>query len=177
MLLFLAALAALFIAGLVAYAFIRVMGAQAPPTGAMEMPTVLWASTVVVLFASVAAQYALSNVERERQRPFRHGMMAALGLSLLFIAIQLPAMIDMLRTHAAKTDELGMPLYGMVFFLVLVHALHVIGGIIPMAVITKQAFAGRYDHEHYGPVKHVVMYWHFLDGVWLIMFSSLLVLA
>jgi heme/copper-type cytochrome/quinol oxidase subunit 3 len=60
---------------------------------------------------------------------------------------------------------------------VLIHALHVLGGVIYLAIVTQRALAGRYDHEHYTGVKHAAMYWHFLDLVWLMMFGTFLVLG
>ena len=76
----------------------------------------------------------------------------------------------------ALQDE-GIYLYGLVFFLILVHGLHVMGGILPLVNITVKAHRGRYDHEHHGPVKYIAMYWHFLDGVWVTMFAVLIVTA
>jgi cytochrome c oxidase subunit III len=65
-------------------------------------------------------------------------------------------------------------LYGMIFFFVLVHAAHVLGGMIYLAIVTHRALDGRYDHENYVGVKHAAMYWHFLDVVWLLMFGTFL---
>jgi heme/copper-type cytochrome/quinol oxidase subunit 3 len=64
-------------------------------------------------------------------------------------------------------------LYGLIFFLILVHALHVVGGLVGLSVTTAHALQGRYDHERYGGVKHAAMYWHFLDAVWLVMYGCL----
>ena len=46
---------------------------------------------------------------------------------------------------------------------------------IPLAVVTRYAHLGAYDHESHAPVKYVTMYWHFLDVVWIVMFAVLLV--
>ena len=56
-----------------------------------------------------------------------------------------------------------------------IHALHLFGGILPLAVVTRNAHLGAYDHEAHAPVKYVTMYWHFLDVVWIAMFAVLLV--
>jgi heme/copper-type cytochrome/quinol oxidase subunit 3 len=78
--------------------------------------------------------------------------------------------------HETLIDE-QLHLYGMLFVLVLLHALHVIGGLIPMAVIGHHAWRGRYDHEHHAAVRFLAAYWHFLAAVWVIMFILFLVLA
>lgn len=74
-------------------------------------------------------------------------------------------------------DPRPVGLYGMVFVLILVHALHVVGGLVPMFVVLIRAQAGVYDHENHQAVKHLAWYWHFLDGIWLMMFLALLITA
>ena len=97
-------------------------------------------------------------------------------LAVGFLLVQTPSLMALLAQHHALQDE-GIYLYGLVFFLILVHGLHVMGGILPLVNITVKAHRGRYDHEHHGPVKYIAMYWHFLDGVWVTMFAVLIVTA
>ncbi|MEL7088316.1 MAG: cytochrome c oxidase subunit 3 [Planctomycetota bacterium] len=189
MYLFLAALAMLFVASMLGYVLVRwsktrvvmdpdnpdlvAFPATAPPLGTIHMPAMLWLSTLIILASSVTIHLAVKNIERERQAKFRSMLIATLVLSLLFLLVQLPSLGTLIYEHFR--NETGNTMLGLVFFLVLVHALHVVGGIIPLAVVTYKAGQGRYDHEHYVPVKNVTMYWHFLDGVWLFMFAVLLV--
>jgi len=147
--------------------------ATAPPLGTIHMPAMLWLSTLVILASSVTIHLAIKNIERERQTKFRSMLIATLVLSLLFLLVQLPSLGTLIYEHFR--NETGNTMLGLIFFLVLVHALHVVGGIIPLAVVTYKAGQGRYDHEHFGPVRNVALYWHFLDGVWLFMFAVLLV--
>ena len=53
------------------------------------------------------------------------------------------------------------------------HGVHVVAGLIPMAVTTRRAYAGRYSAERHEGVTMCAMYWHFLDAVWLIIFCNL----
>jgi len=53
------------------------------------------------------------------------------------------------------------------------HALHVIGGLVLLAVVTYKAFRGDYTSVYHPGVRYSAMYWHFLDAVWLIMFTLL----
>ena len=186
MFLLLLTLAILFASGMVAYAFIRVTGAQMPAIGtlrpALESP-LLFTSTALVLLASLALHLAMLRVRRERQRAFLTWLIVADVLALAFVAIQTPAMISLLSKdvgvgHALTQDGIRPTrLYGMIFFFVLIHALHVVGGIIYLAIVTRRAFAGRYDHEHTVGVRHAALYWHFLDVVWLVMFGTFLVVG
>ncbi|MEM1028582.1 MAG: cytochrome c oxidase subunit 3 [Planctomycetota bacterium] len=190
MYLFLAALAMLFISSMLGYVLVRwsktitrydptdpqriIQEPTAPAFGTLEFPLLgLLVSTAIILASSVTMHLAIKNVQLERQKKFRASLIATLVLSILFCIVQTPCMISLLSAHDA--GNINNTMYGIVFFLVLVHALHVLGGIIPLAVTTYKAGQHRYDHEHYGPVKFVGMYWHFLDGVWLFMFAVLLV--
>ncbi|MEM7626152.1 MAG: cytochrome c oxidase subunit 3 [Planctomycetota bacterium] len=189
MYLFLAALAMLFLASMLGYVIVRwsktrvvydpanpdvvAFPATAPPLGTIHMPAMLWVSTLVILASSVTIHFAVQNIQRERQAKFRSMLVGTLVLSLLFLLVQLPSLATLIYEHFQI--DTGHTMLGLIFFLVLVHALHVVGGIVPLAVVTYKAGQGRYDHEHYGPVKHVALYWHFLDGVWLFMFAVLLI--
>jgi heme/copper-type cytochrome/quinol oxidase subunit 3 len=71
----------------------------------------------------------------------------------------------------------GVFLYGLAFVLILVHALHVVGGIIGLVNTVRHGMHGDYDHENYYGIKHAAMYWHFLDGVWIVMFLGMFFLG
>lgn len=140
------------------------------------LPWSLWISTAVILISSLAIHNALGAVVREKQRAFRAWLAGTLGLAVVFMAVQGPSLTILLAEHDQLRRQVDNPLgvYGLVFTLILIHALHVLGGVIPLAVITRKAFAGRYDHESYEPVRLIGMYWHFLDVVWLVMFAVLM---
>jgi len=85
-----------------------------------------------------------------------------------------PALWKLLARHWGAAEGFT-ALFGLIATLIVIHALHVIGGVVPLAVVTRHAHRGRYDHESHGPVTYVAMYWHFLDAVWVVMFAVLLV--
>ena len=66
----------------------------------------------------------------------------------------------------------GFTLLEMVVVLAILHALHVAGGVIALAIVSILALLGRYDHERHGPVDFAAQYWHFLDAVWLCMLAA-----
>ena len=170
--LFLIALFMLFAAVMLAYLVIR-LGPKAPPLHSVHLPTLLWLSTLLVIGVSLALSRALNYLRRERQESFRDWFRVSVLMALGFIIVQAPAMYLLLRAHERFRPE-GLSLYGLIFFLILVHALHVVAGIAAMAWIGIKAERGVYDHEHYLPVRHLAMYWHFLDLVWLTMFITFL---
>ena len=183
---FLVGLAVLFLSGMVGYAFIRLAGTGMPDPGtlrpALENP-LLFTSTTLVLLASLAIHVAVLRIKRERRRSFLTWLILCDVLAVAFVAVQTPAMIELLGRDPGAGPALGTGgiratrAYGLIFFFVLVHAAHVLGGIIYLGFVTKRAFAGRYDHEHTVGVRHAALYWHFLDVVWLLMFGTFLIVG
>lgn len=195
--LFLISLGILFASSLAAYMVIR-LGSLSPGTdpvtgevkrlagpalGSIDIPPGLWASTAVMLASSFSIHLALRAIQQERQVVFRRCLLVTLALAGMFMVIQVPSLLSLLNEHLAyqeqlrETMNLGLMPQGMIFFLIIVHAAHLIGGLIPLGIVTHHAFRSRYDHEAYNPVKYVAMYWHFLDVVWLFLFFGLLLIG
>jgi heme/copper-type cytochrome/quinol oxidase subunit 3 len=170
--LFLAALTMLFGATLLGYLIVRTSGQASPQLHTLHLPRLLYLSTALILFGSFTIHQAVAAVRRERQQLLRQYLVLTCVLAAAFVLVQAPALAELLREHAAWRSR-GLGLYGLIFVLILVHALHVVGGIVGLTVTTTHALQGRYDHERYGGVKHAAMYWHFLDLVWLVMYTSL----
>jgi cytochrome c oxidase subunit III len=137
----------------------------------------------------VTIHWALRAVRQERMADLRRGLIATAVLAVVFLAVQTPSLIELLGEHQQYRTELreqtdsgqraslALQPYGMVFFLIVVHAAHLIGGIIPLGVVTRNALRNRYDHESYNPVRYTAMYWHFLDAVWLTLFAMFLLVG
>ena len=196
MYLFLASLGLLFAASMLGYLIFRLMATterQVTPGAAgavlnrsgdsvrpslplwsLDLPWTLWFSTAVILVSGFTLQRALQKVRVEKLNEFRQWLVATLLLSVLFLVVQIPALLSLLMDRQA---DHATALSAFLFFLILLHALHVVGGIVPLFKTTLNAYAGRYDHEHYGPVKMLTMYWHFLDAVWILMFGVFLALG
>lgn len=183
--LFLLSLGMLFLASMLAYVLIRtgLFGrAELPQLGTVSLPGTLWLSTALVMLGSITVHRAVVCVRREWQSAFRGWLAATLLLAVAFVIVQAPALGSLILQHseelrAAGTEGRPMALYGAIFFLILVHAAHVVGGIVTLAWVTYRAGQHAYDHEHYLPVMHAALYWHFLDIVWLVMFGGMWLLG
>jgi len=179
MLLFLAALFMLFAAGLFGFIWIRLTSAHAPAAGQIHLPAPLWLSTALVIGVSVALARATRQIRQGKHRSYRNSLTAALALAAGFLTVQAPALYTLLREHE-QLKAGGMHLYGLIFSLVLLHALHVIGGMFSLIVVTVKAHRGAYegaaDAGGHDPIRLTTLYWHFLDVVWIVMFATLLIM-
>ena len=53
------------------------------------------------------------------------------------------------------------------------HGLHVLAGLLISVVVQLKAALGRFDAEHHVTRVVFALYWHFVDVVWIFVFSSL----
>ncbi|HZL34840.1 MAG TPA: cytochrome c oxidase subunit 3, partial [Tepidisphaeraceae bacterium] len=176
MYLFLAALFMLFAAAMLGYILVRTAASEKVALGTLHFPAALWISTVLVVTASFTIHRSLQLLHRERQAGFRNWLGVTLLLAIAFVIVQAPSMAVLLSSQASLKGQ-HLALYSLIFVLVLVHAMHVIGGIAALSWTSRQARRHVYDHEHYVPIRNVALYWHFLDAVWLVMFFTFLVLG
>ena len=56
------------------------------------------------------------------------------------------------------------------------HGAHVFGGVLMLGVILYRGMAGQFSARHHDAVEAVSLYWHFVDVVWILLFSILYLL-
>ena len=172
---FLASLAVLFASSVLGYWVIRLSAGAEAVRDLPPLPRGLWMSTVVLLASSGTMHWALSSVRNNRLKQLQLGMLATTVLGLAFLALQTRCWVQWAVPLAAAIHQ-TQSRYILTGFYVLTgtHGLHVVGGLIPLTVVTLRAARGRYSSSFYPGVRHCVMYWHFLDAVWLVLFATLL---
>jgi cytochrome c oxidase subunit 3 len=180
----LGSLSMIFIASLIGYLVIR--GAhegireQGLSAGVLAG---LWGSTIVMLISSGTLHWASNGIREGRIDVLKKGLVLTTILGLLFLALQGFNWFRILQVHPTSTLELPrfeaqVNMARLAFYMLAgLHALHVIGGIIPLLVVTNNAFGGVYSAEKHPGVTYVEMYWHFLDVVWVVLFLVLLLFA
>jgi heme/copper-type cytochrome/quinol oxidase subunit 3 len=130
----------------------------------------------VALFASSA-----TIVMAERR--LHHGDHAGFRLWLLVtIALGAIFMFGQVTEYGALYDE-GItlstnPFASAFFTLTGFHGLHVVIGLIALLIVAVLAFGGDFRNgRHAGAVASVSWYWHFVDGVWVVVFTTVYLLA
>ncbi len=80
------------------------------------------------------------------------------------------------RSTTSSNAEFGWTAnaYASLFFTIIgLHALHVAAGLAMSAGVQAKAATGRIDGERHMTVRMFAMYWHFVDAVWIVVFTSL----
>jgi cytochrome c oxidase subunit III len=169
---FLASLSMLFAASMVAYLVIRVRADAWPPPGMPSLPDGLWIGTALLLLSSGTVEWAKRAIRAGKSAG--PGMAATWLLGIAFLVAQVLNWSSLLAVEVSASTNL----YGFTFFTMTgLHGLHVIGGLLPMALVAVQALRGAYTPDRHRAVTYSAVYWHFLAVVWLVMFSAMVIAA
>ena len=158
-------------------------GSSLPWPGAHLNLTLGSINTTVLLLSSVTCQMGVFAVERgqiKRTRGLFHPMSWGLRewyvLSLLmgtyFVLGQGYEYLDLIRKEGLTLSSSN---YGSVFYLTTgFHGLHVTGGLIAFIFLLGRTYAAkRFTHEQQVSAIVVSYYWHFVDVVWIGLFTTI----
>jgi cytochrome c oxidase subunit 3 len=138
----------------------------------LDLPGSFWVSTAFLVVTSILLHQASNRVAREKHVSFLLYLHAGLVFALGFLAVQWFGMSHLLQEHYAFMEQQGLTrLYGVCFSFSLIHALHVLGGVVFIVFVLIQGHRRVYDHERHWAVDHCAWYWHFLDLVWFAMLA------
>ena len=137
----------------------------------LELPRVLWANTVVLVFASVAMQWALVAVRQGRMDSVRKGLIAGGAFSFAFLAGQVWAWQQL---NATGIFTAANPAYAFFLLLTAVHGIHLLGGLVVWTRATVRAARDSEFAKVRLSVELCTVYWHFLLVVWVVLFAVLL---
>jgi len=173
MFLFIASEAMLFGAFFTAYFFIRVVNpeAQSWPLEPFHLPVfVAGVNTAVLLTSSFPRHWALQSIKRGNRAGLKAGLVLTFMMGLAFLLTQ---MLEYARIGFNPSDGA----FGTIFFgLTGLHGAHVFVGLTLLAVATIRAFRGHYTPEHHHGVEIPGIYWHFVDVMWIVVYTTVYLL-
>ena len=173
MVLLVAVEATVFVLLLASYFYLRFRsGPVWPPDGIEDpklklvliMSAVLWSSSVPVHLSH-------SAIKRGDTKKLRLYLAAGFVLGAVFLALQCGVEYpDILRHEfTPRTDA-----YGSMFFTITgLHGAHVLVGLLMNAWVQLRAWQGAFDRHRHVSVQNFVLYWHFVDVVWVFVLASL----
>jgi len=126
--------------------------------------------TIVLVTSSVTCQLGVWAIRRDD----RTGFIRAFGVTLVLgIVFLLGQAYDYSTLGFGVSDTpFGTTFYTLTGF----HGAHVFGGAIMLSVIVYRGLAGQFSSRHYDAVEAISLYWHFVDVVWIALFSTLYIL-
>ena len=124
------------------------------------------AITSVLLLSSLTAYLAESSMAHGDRANFLRFLLATIALGLVFVA---GVGVEWTTAEFGPSDPFGTAFFSMTGM----HALHVISGIVMLALVYSLARRGRFSAEHHWGVEATIKYWHFVDVVWVFFYPTL----
>jgi len=135
------------------------------------LPLGLLASSILIAALSIAMHVALRAVRHNRFETLQRALTVALLLGIAFVVGQAENWRSM---YGAATATDARTLYAFTFYMLTgLHAVHVIGGFVPLLVVLGKAKRREYSSSNHEGVKLCGQYWDYLGVIWLILLSVL----
>lgn len=153
----------------------------AESTSLLDIPFASINTTILVL-SSVTCQFGVFAAERFQARRTgslmqwsKWGMREWFALTFLMGAVFIGGQVYEYAKLVSEGVSLSSSPYGSVFYMTTgFHGLHVTGGLIAFLIVLVRTFrAGRFGHKQATTAIVVSYYWHFVDIVWIALFSAI----
>jgi cytochrome c oxidase subunit 3/cytochrome o ubiquinol oxidase subunit 3 len=131
--------------------------------------------TVCLLSSSLTIHFAGKLLERGRQAAFFGVWLLTIALGALFLYGTGQEWHRLIYEHGLTIST---NLFGTTYYsLVGLHAFHVTAGLIMLSIVLLFGLAGRVGREQSARIDVLSMYWHFVDAVWVVVFTVVYVLG
>ena len=172
MALFLASETFFFMVLILAYITYRGASADGPnAANSLDMATAA-IFTAFLLGSSGTLWLAERSMARERYAGMRMWLLVTVMLGAIFLAGQGWEYARLINENVT----IGRNLFGTTFFtLTGFHGLHVFSGLVALAILFGLALAGWFNRPHAVAIESVGWYWHFVDVVWIVIFTLIYV--
>ena len=139
-----------------------------------ELPVQVWISTIIILVSSFVYHRGIAALNAFDQSAAKKWLTVTAALGAAFISSQLLAWIELSQRGLYFSNN---PYAGFFYILTAVHALHVLGGVIALGSVVIGSWNGIYSDDRWVRMQSlgqvVGWYWHFMGGVWLVIFVLL----
>ncbi|HEX3891100.1 MAG TPA: cytochrome c oxidase subunit 3 [Terracidiphilus sp.] len=164
---------AIFIIFVVAYLFYTGKSLTGPtPRDVLETP---WLASICLISSSITVHFAVHDLRLSRIRRFTSWLAATVVLGTIFIAATALEWYDLIY-HRGLTISTN--LFGTTFYsLVGLHGSHVIVGLLMLGLTLLFALMGKVNVHHAERLEVISIYWHFVDAVWIVVFTVVYVVG
>lgn len=176
MMLFIASEVMFFAALFAAYFNVKATLPVFPPEHAAELINPIGLPlfvTILLITSSFTMQWATSRIRKGDRTGLNRAIAITLVLGVIFLFLQLYDYYALINEGFHIDDGAYQTLfYTMTGF----HGIHVLGGVVGLAVILSRGLQGQFTKKHHVAVEAVHYYWHFVDVVWVFLFLTIYVI-
>jgi cytochrome c oxidase subunit III len=145
---------------------------------ATPLPSVFWASTVVIALSSISLHWAYVAFRQDKFKFYRTLMFLTFVLGTSFCVMQVLGWQQMYATPNLDKTSVGF-----VYLISGMHLLHIVVGIFFLAKMFAEAlrnwsyvssFVYAVNPPNQQKLNLIILYWHFVDVLWVVLFLVLL---
>ena len=158
-----------------AYFTIRAAATTWPPPGTPHL-SALYATglTTVLVTSSFCMQFGVFAIRRGDQRGLVRWLTVTLILGVIFLSMQ---GYDYYNLGVHEGFRLSSGVFGSLFYtLTGFHGAHVFGGAAFISIVLLRARNGQFTARYHDTVEMASYYWHFVDVIWIGLFSTIYLL-
>jgi cytochrome c oxidase subunit 3 len=164
---------AIFIIFVVAYIYYIGKSLSGPtPAQVLELPI---PGTICLLSSSVTVHFAVSGLRKNNVRSCTMWLAGTVLLGAFFLMSTAREWYHLIHDFGLtiRTNLFGTTFYSLVGL----HATHVVIGLIMLTIALALLMSGHVSEKHAERLEVLSLYWHFVDGVWVVVFLVVYVLG
>ena len=143
-------------------------------------------NTVVLLISSFTMVMAVHYAKHEERAKSARMLIVTLACAAMFLVVKyfeyshkiheglLPGA---LYHHKGDTVPGQFMFFSFYFMMTGLHAFHILGGMAAITWVLIRTNKGHFNHQYYGPVDLVGLYWHLVDLIWIYLFPLLYLIS
>lgn len=138
-----------------------------------DLPKIFWYSTAVIITSSITVIISRNYFRQREMKQYRLWLAATLVLGVAFVCMQYIGFTQLWHSGVTLTKNVS---FSFLYIIVGLHALHVIGGVVALAILLAKAYSIKRKNYSVIPIDLMNTYWHFVDLLWiyLLVFLSMI---
>jgi cytochrome c oxidase subunit 3 len=170
-LLFIISEAMLFGSFFTAYFFVRVVQNEPWPPDPFEFPVLVASmNTAILVSSSFTVHYALHSIKKGNRLGMQVGLVVTFLLGAMFLLTQVNEYVK--AGFSISDGAFASVFYGLTGL----HGLHVFVGLTLLLIMIVRAYRGHFSPQAHMGVECAGIYWHFVDVMWIIVWSTVYLL-
>jgi cytochrome c oxidase subunit III len=154
-----------------AYFFIRVVVGAPWPAHGTELPKLIAGfNTAILVSSSGTIHWALECARKGNKFGLQAGMLTTFLLGCTFLFVQINEYVHI--GFSPQDSAQGTVFYGLTGL----HGAHVFIGLTLLAMVTVRAFRGHFTPENHSGMEVPGIYWHFVDVMWIVVYTTVYLL-
>jgi cytochrome c oxidase subunit 3 len=138
-----------------------------------ELPVAFYYSTLVIVVSSLTLHLSARAFKERAMATYRKLMAITLMLGIVFIVLQVMGFNQFWNEGMTLQKSVS---YSFLYVIVGLHALHVVGGVIALLIMSLGAFSSKTRNYSMVPVELMCTYWHFVDILWVYLLVFLIMI-